>query len=113
MIERRRAYRRTLLRFREVFGGDRRAVLVRSPGRVNIMGRHIDWQGGHCNLMAVDQEAILVAAPRADDRVEIRNVRLDLFPDAAISLSQFVNQLNWDDPSGAGPVALPAGGVPL
>ncbi len=97
LLERRRAYHQTLRRFREVFGGDRRAILVRSPGRVNIMGRHIDWQGGHCNLMAVDQEAILVAAPRADDRVEIRNVQPDLFPDASISLSQLVSQLNWDD----------------
>ncbi len=38
-------------------------IVVRSPGRINILGRHIDWQGGHCNLMAVDQEAILVASP--------------------------------------------------
>jgi N-acetylgalactosamine kinase len=95
--QRRHAYRRTLERFRDCFGADRRVILVRSPGRVNIMGRHIDWQGGRCNLMAVDQEVILVAGPRADDHIEIRNVQPEAFPDAAISLSQLVSQLNWDD----------------
>jgi N-acetylgalactosamine kinase len=95
--ERRRAYRQSLERFRAAFGGDRRVILVRSPGRVNILGRHIDWQGGHCNLMAVDQEAILVVAPRADDLIEIRNVQPEIFPDTTISLSQLVSQLNWDD----------------
>ena len=97
IADRRRHYRRTLLRFRDAFGGDRRAVVVRSPGRINILGRHIDWQGGHCNLMAVDQEVVLVASPRADDRVEIRNVQPEQFPDASISLARLVSQLDWDD----------------
>jgi N-acetylgalactosamine kinase len=95
--ERQRAYRQTLLRFRDAFGGDRRLILVRSPGRVNIMGRHIDWQGGHCNLMAVDREAIMAVGPRQDDTIELRNIQPELFPDASISLSQLVSQLNWDD----------------
>src|SRR5262249_185105 len=95
-LQRRRAYRQTLLRFREAFG-DQRVMIVRSPGRVNIMGRHIDWQGGNCNLMALHHGAILVAAPRDDDRIELRNVQPDRFPDASISLSQLVSQLNWDD----------------
>lgn len=97
IADRRRHFRRTLVRFRDAFGGGRRAVIVRSPGRINILGRHIDWQGGHCNLMAVDQEAILVASPRGDDQVEIRNVDPDRFPDATISLARLVSQLDWDD----------------
>jgi N-acetylgalactosamine kinase len=97
IAERRRHYRRVMLRFRDAFGGARRAVIVRSPGRINILGRHIDWQGGHCNLMAVDQEAILVASPRHDDRIEIRNVRPEAFPDVSISLARVVSQLDWDD----------------
>lgn len=97
IADRRRHYRRTLLRFRDAFGGDRRVIVVRSPGRINILGRHIDWQGGHCNLMAVDQEAILVASPRTDDMVEIRNVRPDQFPDSSLSLARLVSQLDWDD----------------
>ncbi len=95
--ERRRAYRKTLLRFMDEFGSDRVAIIVRSPGRINVMGRHIDYQGGRCNLMAVNQEVIMVVSPRDDDRVEVRNVHSDAFPDASISLGQLVSQLDWDD----------------
>ena len=72
-------------------------IIVRSPGRINIMGRHIDYQGGRCNLMAVNQEVVMVVSPRDDDRIEMRNVQADLFPDASISLGRLVSQLNWDD----------------
>ena len=95
--ERHQAYRETLLRFQQEFGEGRQAIVVRSPGRINIMGRHIDYQGGRCNLMAVNQEVIMVVSPRDDDRIEVRNVRSDLFPDASISLGRLVSQLNWDD----------------
>ena len=95
--ERRRAYRMALLRFAAEFGEQRHAILVRSPGRINIMGRHIDYQGGRCNLMAVNQEVIMVVAPRDDDSIELRNVQPELFPDATISLGRLVSQLNWDD----------------
>jgi N-acetylgalactosamine kinase len=95
--ERRRAYRMVLLRFAAEFGEQRHAILVRSPGRINIMGRHIDYQGGRCNLMAVNQEVIMAVAPRDDDRIELRNAQPELFPDATISLGRLVSQLNWDD----------------
>ena len=95
--ERRRAYRSALLRFAAEFGAQRHVFLVRSPGRINVMGRHIDHQGGRCNLMAVNQEVLMVVAPRDDDRIELRNVEPELFPDATISLGRLVSQLNWDD----------------
>ena len=96
LAERHQAYRETLLRFLQEFG-DRPAIIVRSPGRINIMGRHIDYQGGCCNLMAVNQEVLMVVSPRDDDRIEVRNVRPDLFPAASISIGRLVSQLNWDD----------------
>lgn len=95
--ERREAYRGALLRFAADFGEDRHAIVVRSPGRINVMGRHIDHQGGCCNLMAVNQEVIMVVAPRDDDRIEVRNVAPRQFPDASISVGRLVSQLNWDD----------------
>jgi N-acetylgalactosamine kinase len=97
LAERHRACRETLLRFREEFGTDRHAIIVRSPGRINVMGRHIDYQGGRCNLMAVNQEVIMVVSPRDDDRIEMRNVQNELFPDASVSIGRLVSQLNWDD----------------
>lgn len=96
IANRRQAYRDTLLRFQECFSADRHVILVRSPGRINIVGRHVDWQGGHCNLMAVNQEVIVAASPRADDRLEIRNVDPEQFPDASLSLGRLIAELDWD-----------------
>ena len=90
-------YRDVLQSFRQHFGDDRPVLLVRSPGRINVMGRHVDWQGGCCNLMAVTQEVIMAVAPRADDRIEARNVDPAAFPDVSLSLGRLVSQLNWDD----------------
>ncbi len=95
--ERQQAYRAALLRFGREFGDSRQVIIVRSPGRINIMGRHIDYQGGCCNLMAVNQEVLMVVSPRDDDRIEMRNVHPEQFPDASISLGRLVSQLNWDD----------------
>lgn len=91
------AYRSALRCFAQHFGRDRAVILVRSPGRINVMGRHIDWQGGRCNLMAVTQEVIMAVAPRADDRIEARNVDPRQFPDVSTSIGRLVSQLDWDD----------------
>lgn len=90
-------YRGALQCFRQHFGSDRPVLLVRSPGRINLMGRHVDWQGGCCNLMAVTQEVVMAVAPRSDDRIEARNVDPQTFPDVSMSLGRLVSQLNWDD----------------
>jgi N-acetylgalactosamine kinase len=97
LAEKSAAYRSALLCFRQHFGRDRSVILVRSPGRINVMGRHIDWQGGRCNLMAVTQEVIMAVAPRADDLLEARNVDPRQFPDVSISIGRLVSQLDWDD----------------
>jgi len=91
------AYRSALVNFREFFGDNRHLMLVRSPGRINVVGRHIDWQGGRCNLMAVSQEVIMAVSPRSDDLIEARNVDPKQFPDVSISIGRLVSQLNWDD----------------
>jgi N-acetylgalactosamine kinase len=57
--------------------GDRKAVVVRAPGRVNLMGRHIEHRGGSVNVMAVDAATVFVAAPREDDVIHLANASAD------------------------------------
>ena len=49
------------------------------------MGRHIEHRGGSTNVMSIDRETLLVAAPRADDRVAIANLD-SAFPDYDFSI---------------------------
>jgi N-acetylgalactosamine kinase len=79
------------------FGPRRTVAIVRSPGRINLMGRHIDHQGGTVNVMAVDREIVVVAAPRADDLVTLCNTNGSQFSEESFRISDLIAQLNWDD----------------
>jgi N-acetylgalactosamine kinase len=72
-------------------------LIVRSPGRLNVMGRHIDHQGGTCNLMTIGFETLLAVRPRRDDLIRLFNVDRDRFPDREFSISELVAGLPWDD----------------
>jgi len=91
------AYRSVLALFAERFGKDRPVCIVRAPGRVNLMGRHVDHQGGYVNPMAIDREVVLVASPRQDDVVRLVNLRRREFPDRAFRMSELLGHFNWDD----------------
>ncbi|MCP3966900.1 MAG: NTP transferase domain-containing protein [Lentisphaerae bacterium] len=71
--------------------------IVRSPGRLNVMGRHIDHQGGNCNLMTIGYETLMVVHPRNDDNVKIHNIDEERFQSAEFSISELVKDLPWED----------------
>jgi len=51
---------------------ERPMMVVRAPGRVNLLGTHIDHRGGRVNPIAV-RELVLVVLPRDDGRVRLVN----------------------------------------
>lgn len=63
-----------LRRFGEIYGFRKEVIVVRVPGRVNLMGRHIDHRGGFVNPIAIPREVIMVAEKREDSYIEIHNV---------------------------------------
>lgn len=58
-------------KFREVFGRKGKFVHLRSPGRVNLIGEHTDYNQGFVFPCAVDLEIHGVALPRDDSKVRI------------------------------------------
>lgn len=53
-------------RFRRRFGGSGDVRLFRSPGRVNLMGAHLDYNGGPVLPSAIDRGTFLALRPRSD-----------------------------------------------
>ena len=97
ILERIQAYISTLKHAAMVIGPDKKVFLVRSPGRVNAMGRHIDHQGGICNLMTIGYETLMAVRPREDDLVRLFSVDPNHFSDREFSIGEMVEDLPWED----------------
>lgn len=48
-----------------------------APGRVNLLGEHLDYNGGGVLPIAIDRQVRLAFTPREGDRVSIRAIDLD------------------------------------
>ncbi|HYP50580.1 MAG TPA: galactokinase [Pyrinomonadaceae bacterium] len=55
--------------FRETYNREPR--VFRAPGRVNLIGEHVDYNDGFVLPMAIDREAVVAAAPRRDSLFRI------------------------------------------
>jgi len=75
----------TLELFGRCYGDDGEVVITRAPGRVNLMGRHVDHRGGFVNMMTLHREIVVVAASRTDGWVHLVNGGSE-FPDERFDL---------------------------
>ena len=75
--------------------GDRKVIVTRSPGRINLMGRHIDHRGGGINVMATDRDTVFITSPREDDTVNITNVD-PRYPDGSFSISELMGAVKYE-----------------
>lgn len=67
---------RVMAGFRRHFADDA-PRLVRSPGRVNLIGEHTDYNDGWALPMAIDRAMYVAFAPREDDRVDVLAMDMD------------------------------------
>ena len=95
--ERRRAFLRVLEEFTRRYGPRRPVVLTRAPGRINLMGRHVDHRGGYVNVMAISREIVLAAAARDDDVVSLANLDSDEFPERQFHIGSLLKTADWCD----------------
>lgn len=47
------------------------ALIVRAPGRVNLIGEHTDYNDGFVLPAAIDRATFIAASPRTDNRVRV------------------------------------------
>ncbi len=96
LAERRESYILLLERFLERFG-DREILIARAPGRLNVMGRHIEHRGGSINVLTISREMLVAVSPTEDDVVTISNVK-DGFEDYSFSILDHIKKYdteNW------------------
>jgi galactokinase len=60
--------------FRLQFGSAGDIEVVRAPGRVNLIGEHLDYNGLTVMPMSIERGISLCFRPRSDDRVRLFNV---------------------------------------
>lgn len=81
--------------FNIAFPGNAEPLIVRSPGRVNIIGEHTDYNEGFVLPAAIDRAAYISIALRADD--EIHLFAQDLNESFTISINELQpnREVNW------------------
>src|SRR5207302_4302386 len=56
--------------FQKAFGAPP-AVVVRAPGRLELLGNHTDYNRGLVMSLAVDKYVHIASSPRSDGKIEI------------------------------------------
>ncbi len=69
--------------FRTQFGAEP-SLVVRAPGRVNLIGEHTDYNQGFVLPMAIDRRTVIASRPRSDNTVKVIS---ESFGDASFDLS--------------------------
>src|SRR5512139_960954 len=65
--------------------GEQAEILASAPGRVNLLGEHVDYNDGPVLPAAIDRTVLLAARPTRQDNVHLH--ALDLGEQASFSLS--------------------------
>ena len=69
--------------------------IIRSPGRVNLIGEHTDYNDGFVLPMAIDRAIWMAIRPRDDEKVLLHSVD---FPDPVeLSLNDIQHQDSWGE----------------
>jgi galactokinase len=79
-------------KFAEHFG-NLPSVLVRAPGRVNLIGEHTDYNDGFVLPMAIDRSTWIALRPRSDNHVVIHASDLDA--SGTFDLNRLVRGKGW------------------
>lgn len=85
--------------FIETFGGSEEGLRAfASPGRVNLIGEHVDYCGGPVFPAALTMKTTIVARKRNDNIIRLKATDLDIVVEADINnLEQYKGTLKWGD----------------
>ena len=86
-----------LAKFKEIFGDEGDIRVYFAPGRVNLIGEHTDYNGGHVFPCALTLGTYGAARKREDNKIHLYSMNLDSFGVVEASLDDLTNkkEYNW------------------
>ena len=82
--------------FCRLYGGSEEDLRVfRSPGRVNMIGEHTDYNGGYVFPAALKMATTVVARKRQDNIIRLKATDLDVMVEANIDKLDSYHDLEW------------------
>ncbi len=84
--------------FYDTFGEGGQVRVFTSPGRVNLIGEHIDYCGGCVLPAALTMKTTIIARKRDDDIIRLKATDLDILVETKISeMESLKGKLSWGD----------------
>ena len=85
--------------FLDIFGGDDSELRIfESPGRVNLIGEHVDYCGGCVMPAALTMKTTIVARKRNDNIIRLKANDLDILVETSIDkMANLKGKLKWGD----------------
>jgi len=80
-------------KFKDLYGTD--PLIVRSPGRINIIGEHTDYNNGFVLPASIDKAAYLAIALRDDDEIHLKAEDLNETFSISIKDMKPVGDISW------------------
>ena len=85
-------------KFIEIYGGTKDDLRIfTSPGRVNLIGEHTDYNGGYVFPAALTMKTTIVARKRNDSKIVMRATDLDVVVEADIDRLEDYKGIKWGD----------------
>lgn len=82
--------------FVEIFGGTEDGLRVfTSPGRVNLIGEHTDYNGGFVFPAALTMQNTIIVRKRNDNIIRLKATSLDMLVEAEIDKLDSYRDLEW------------------
>ncbi len=93
--------------------GSQPSVFVRSPGRVNLIGEHTDYNDGFVLPIAIERQITAAVAPRKDRQVRFASAQADVQVDLTLDETIHPGQPTWANYCRGVAAGLVAAGIKL